>query len=44
MKNGEASGKPFFAYLAFTAPHWPLHAPDEALWVRIVVTSIESET
>lgn len=29
MKNGEASGKPFFAYLAFTAPHWPLHAPDE---------------
>ncbi|KAB2969460.1 arylsulfatase [Zoogloea sp.] len=29
MKNGEDSGKPFFAYLAFTAPHWPLHAPDE---------------
>jgi arylsulfatase len=22
-----ASGKPFFAYLAFTAPHWPLQAP-----------------
>lgn len=21
--------KPFFAYLAFTAPHWPLHAKDE---------------
>lgn len=21
-------GKPFFAYLAFTAPHWPLQAPD----------------
>lgn len=21
--------KPFFAYLAFTAPHWPLHANDE---------------
>lgn len=21
--------KPFFAYLAFTAPHWPLQAPDE---------------
>lgn len=20
---------PFFAYLAFTAPHWPLHAPEE---------------
>ncbi|NML26332.1 arylsulfatase [Zoogloea dura] len=29
MKNGEDTGKPFFAYLAFTAPHWPLHAPDE---------------
>ena len=24
-------GKPFFAYLAYTAPHWPLHAPDEYL-------------
>lgn len=23
-----ASGKPFFGYLAFTAPHWPLHAPE----------------
>ena len=21
--------KPFFLYLPFTAPHWPLHAPDE---------------
>lgn len=29
LKADEASGKPFFAYLAFTAPHWPLHAPDE---------------
>ncbi len=28
IKNGEGSGKPFFGYLAFTAPHWPLHAPD----------------
>jgi len=28
LKSGEASGKPFFGYLAFTAPHWPLHAPD----------------
>ena len=25
---GKGSGKPFFAYLAFTAPHWPLHAHD----------------
>ncbi len=24
----KGSGKPFFAYLAFTAPHWPLQAPD----------------
>ena len=23
------SGKPFFAWLAYTAPHWPLHAPEE---------------
>ena len=25
---GKDSGKPFFAYLAFTAPHWPVHAHD----------------
>jgi arylsulfatase len=26
----EAKGKPFFLYLAYTAPHWPLHAlPDD---------------
>ena len=24
---GKEGGKPFFAYLAFTAPHWPLQAP-----------------
>lgn len=29
LDETEASEKPFFAYLAFTAPHWPLHAPDE---------------
>lgn len=29
---GEHTGaKPFFAYLAFTAPHWPLQAPEEAI-------------
>ena len=31
---GETSGenaKPFFLYTAFTAPHWPLHAPDDAI-------------
>jgi arylsulfatase len=29
----EARGldKPFFAYLAYTAPHWPLQAPDELI-------------
>ncbi|WP_170200718.1 sulfatase-like hydrolase/transferase [Ideonella azotifigens] len=26
---GKADGRPFFGYLAYTAPHWPLHAPDE---------------
>ena len=26
-----AEGTPFFLYLAFTAPHWPLHAPAEAI-------------
>ncbi len=26
-----AKDKPFFLYLAFTAPHWPLHAPDQEL-------------
>lgn len=25
------SGEPFFLYLAYTAPHWPLHAPEEAI-------------
>ncbi|MCM2319232.1 MAG: arylsulfatase [Pseudomonas sp.] len=24
-------GKPFFGMLSFTAPHWPLQAPDEAI-------------
>jgi arylsulfatase A-like enzyme len=23
--------KPFFGYLAFSAPHWPLHAPEESI-------------
>ena len=23
--------KPFFLYMPFTAPHWPLHAPEEAI-------------
>lgn len=31
LKDTENSGKPFFAYAAYTAPHWPLQAPDEYL-------------
>ncbi len=27
----EDRGRPFFAYLPFTAPHWPLHAPPEII-------------
>lgn len=29
LDQTKGSGKPFFAYLAFTAPHWPLAAPEE---------------
>jgi arylsulfatase len=28
IRAGAADGKPFFLYVAHTAPHWPLHAPD----------------
>ncbi len=28
IDEAAAAGKPFFGYLAFTAPHWPLHAPE----------------
>ncbi|WP_395699768.1 arylsulfatase [Aquabacterium sp.] len=28
IERDRADGKPFFAYAAFTAPHWPLQAPD----------------
>lgn len=28
---GDAGKPPFFLYLSFTAPHWPLHVPDEEL-------------
>ena len=31
LKNSSQEGKPFFAYAAFTAPHWPLQAPDAYL-------------
>lgn len=29
VRRSLADGIPFFSYLAFTAPHWPLHAPEE---------------
>jgi len=32
IDEGRKDGKPFFAYLAFTAPHGPLHVPDD--WLR----------
>ncbi|HOS42408.1 MAG TPA: sulfatase-like hydrolase/transferase, partial [Armatimonadota bacterium] len=28
IDDAAAAGAPFFGYLAFTAPHWPLHAPE----------------
>jgi arylsulfatase A-like enzyme len=31
LKNSQKDGKPFFAYAAFTSPHWPLQAPKEYL-------------
>lgn len=31
IEQGRSNGKPFFALLSYTAPHWPLHVPDEWL-------------
>lgn len=31
IDSSKDDGRPFFAYLAFTAPHWPLQAPDESI-------------
>ena len=31
IDDGRVDGRPFFAYLAFTAPHWPLQAPDSSI-------------
>jgi arylsulfatase len=28
IDEGRKAGQPFFAYAAYTAPHWPLQAPD----------------
>jgi len=32
IEEGHGDGKPFFAYMAFTAPHGPLQVPDD--WLR----------
>jgi arylsulfatase len=32
IEEGRGDDKPFFAYMAFTAPHGPLHVPDD--WLR----------
>ncbi len=31
LREREDPEQPFFAYLSFTAPHWPLQAPDAAI-------------
>jgi len=31
IERDRASGKPFFGFLSFTAPHWPLQLPDDQL-------------
>tara|TARA_R110001592_G_scaffold363372_2_gene686294 strand:- start:171291 stop:172967 length:1677 start_codon:yes stop_codon:yes gene_type:complete len=31
IDGGRGNGKPFFAYLAHTSPHWPLQAPQESI-------------
>jgi arylsulfatase len=32
IEEGRKDGKPFFAYMAYTAPHGPLHVPND--WLR----------
>ncbi len=31
LEADRGDGQPFFAYLAYTAPHWPLQAPPESI-------------
>lgn len=33
-EKNRKDGAPFFLYLAYTAPHFPIHSPDEALIAR----------
>jgi arylsulfatase len=31
IDSGRTDGKPFFGYLAYSSPHWPLQAPQESI-------------
>lgn len=31
IDDDKDTGKPWFGYVAYTAPHWPLHAPDDLI-------------
>lgn len=31
LKDFAKTDEPFFQYVAFTAPHWPMHAPEETI-------------
>jgi arylsulfatase len=31
MQSGQEDGKPFFAFAAYTSPHWPLQVPEDEL-------------
>jgi len=31
IDSGRTGGSPFFAYLAYSAPHWPLQAPQDSI-------------
>ena len=31
IESGRGDGRPFFAYAAYTSPHWPLQVPDDYL-------------
>jgi len=31
IEQDRAEGRPFFAYMAYTTPHWPLQAPKESI-------------
>jgi arylsulfatase len=31
IQKNHSTGKPFFLYVAYTAPHWPIHAPQDLI-------------